>query len=307
VWRIILVGWLAAQLPDDPAINRLRDCVERSDAKCAARAVAAIPAEKSRGCADCLELEARAFLLLRQKQEAIDAIAGAIRLDSAQYSYLMTQGRIYQKFGAQIEAIRSFLLADKLQPRSAGAFYYLGMSFVMLKEYERGQRHFQHALELEPQNDKAEFMLGIIDEFYARSDNARSHFEKALAAQPENPFYHLHYGILLGRFTNDLPAGVREIQVANKLKPNYAPTHYNLGRLYRQMNRWEDARKELETAVKLQPGLAEAWYQLGTVYRQLGMAGESSKAFDAFRREKAKEDDAETDPIESTLIQRESH
>ena len=305
---MILTGWAAvfsvsAQPAIDASIDRLRNCLDRADSRCAAAALADLPPRTVERCADCLELEARAFLLLGRKQEALDAIARAIQLDARQYRFLMTQGRIYQKFEDQPSAIRSFLMADRLQPRSAETFYWLGMSFFLSKEYERAQRHFRHVVELDPQNDKAEFMLGILDEFNLRAPEARAHLEKALSAQPQNPFYHLHYGILLSRFDGDLPAGLREIEIAAKLDPAYALTHYNLGRIYKQMEQYDHARTELETAVKLRPNLGEAWYQLGAVYRQLGMAEQSRKAYETFQREKAQENAGAADPIESTLIE----
>ena len=47
-------------------------------------------------------------------------------------------------------------------------------------------------------------------------------------------------------------------------------THFNLGRLYRQMGKLPDAERELRSAVRMRPALARAYYQLATVYRSQG-------------------------------------
>jgi tetratricopeptide (TPR) repeat protein len=291
----------AAATADDSPLKRLRDCVERADRACARTVLAKSLDSRLQDSPEYLEFEARAFDLLRQKPEALDAIQRALQKDPKRYSFRMTEGRIYQSFNDQESAIRDFLLADRLQPRSPDTFYALGMSFFLLNEYERSQKHFLEALELDRRYARAEFMLGVIEMVRFRLSEAKSPFEKALALQPRNPFYHLHYGILLGRLGDNATA-LREVLVAKSLDPSYALTRFNLGRLYKETGDYRAARTELEQAVRLRPGLSAAYYQLGSVYHHLGMDDASRKAYREFARATAEERREALDPIESTLV-----
>ncbi|MBI1791446.1 MAG: tetratricopeptide repeat protein [Acidobacteria bacterium] len=303
---LVLAGLLAAVpatgMAAEAALDRLRACLERSDAKCVAVAIPAIESGKSWDCAECQETLARAFLLLRRKTEAFGAIARAVELDGGKYGYLMTQGLIHQRFDDHVEAIRSFLLADRIEPRNPGTFYSLGMSFFLLKEYERAGRHFKHAVEIDPRFDKAEFMLGIVEAFSSRTAEAKTHLQRALSLQPGNAFYHLHYGIVLSRLSGDLAGGVRELETAANLNPDYAFARFNLGRAYLQAGRVADAKQELEAAVRLRPDLARAWYQLAAVYRRLGNADEAGKALARFELLRKEEKDAEQDDADAPFI-----
>lgn len=295
---------MVAAIPSDTAFDRLEQCVKSGNRECIQQELARPHDPKLDGNPDYLDLEARGLLLLHRKDEALKAIEGAIQADPKQHRYRMTEGRIYQNAGDQVSAIRSFLLADRLQPRSPETFYSLGMSFFIAGEYPRSTKHFQETLELDPSFARAEFMLGIIDMIHFRLPAARGELEKAIATQPKNPFYHLYYGILLSRMS-DNPSALFELQTAKNLDPSYALTRFNLGRLLRDKGDYEAARTELEAAVRLRPGFPAAYYQLGWVYHRLGMEAESQKAYQAFRKTKAEADKETKDPVESVVSESE--
>lgn len=286
-----------------PALRPVAQCLEHSDAKCATRAMAALqgPVKDS---GDYLELEARTFALERRRDEALAAIEKALQKEPGRYSYLMTQGQIYQSFNDQPSAIRSFLLADRSRPHSTETFYFLGMSFFFVEEYPRAEQHFLHALELDPQNHRAAFMMGVLKMITFKLPEAKAYFEEALKQQPENPFYHLHYGILLSRM-GDIDNGIDQVRTAERLDPSYALTHYNLGHLYKEKGDYQAAKQELETAVRLRPGLAEAYYQLGWVYQRLGREEESRRAYQQFQTARAEEKRQALDPVESNILRHE--
>ncbi len=284
----------------DPLVERLRRCVARADKDCAKTTLPQARNPKLEDDPDFLDLEAQAWSLLRQKREALEAIQAAIRKSPGQYRFLMTEGRIYQNFNDQVSAVRCFLLADRLQPRTAGTFYALGMSFFLLGEYERATKHFQEALVLDPRDDRAEFMLGIIDMVHFRLLKAKAELEKAIALNPKNAFYHLHYGIVLNRLT-DNAAALQELKTAKELDPDYALIRLNLGRLLKDQGDYSAAREELEAAVSLRSNLPEAYYLLGSVYRRLGKEAESQRAYRQFERTKAQETREAEDPVKSAL------
>ncbi len=266
----------------DEALKPLRDYLERPDVECATTALNQIsgPIKDS---ADYSDLKAQTLLLQHRKDDALAAIQKALQENPKEYRYLMTQGRIYQSFNDQEPAIRSFLLADQIQPRSADTFYFLGMSFFMMEEWDRAATHFQRALELDPNYHKAAFMMGVTDMANMHMPEAKPFLEEALKQQPNNPFYHLQYGVLLS-LLGDPRSGLQEILLAKDRIPSYAPMHYHLGRLYNQTGDYEQARQELETAIRLEPDLTKAYYQLGAVYHHLGSEEKSRQAYQKFQQ-----------------------
>ena len=290
----------------DPALRRLKKCVENNDLSCAQAALRQVHDRGIEANPDYLDLKARALSLLHQKDDALKTIERALQLNPQKYRYRMTEGRIHQSFGDQKSAIRSFLLADRLQPHSAETFYSLGMSFFLLGAYERAAKHFQQTLDLDPNYHRAAFMLGIMDMIQFRLADAKVQLERVIAAEPKNPFYHLYYGILLKRLGDNSDA-LREVVTAKSLNPSYALTRFNLGLLLREKGEYQAAKLELQEAVRLRPQFSAAYYQLGLVCHRLGIETESQKAYEEFEKAKAEEDRESKDPLESAVSGSESH
>jgi tetratricopeptide (TPR) repeat protein len=204
----------------------------------------------------------------------------------------MAEGLQAQKAGKQSEAIADFLNAQRLDPTSPDPLYSVGMSFFLIGWYEndtnfydRADRNFKAAIKLDPKHDRAIFMVGTVEVIHSRLEEAEPYVQKAIALNPQNPFYHLHYGILLGRM-DEYDQAVAQMLLAEKLLPAYPQAYLSLGQLYAQMRKYPEARSQLERAVQLDPKLAPAYYTLGGVYRHLGMNTESQSAYKAFQERK---------------------
>jgi tetratricopeptide (TPR) repeat protein len=151
---------------------------------------------------------------------------------------------------------------------------------------------------LDPKYDRAAFMRGMMEVVHFRLKEAEPYLQKAIALNPQNPYYHLHYGILLGRMSKYDDA-IEQMLLAEKLGPTNAQSYLSLGQLYSQLRKYPEARPQLERAVHLDPSLAAAYYTLGGVYRHLGMSTESKSAYETFQRLKATQ--PKPDPVENAL------
>jgi tetratricopeptide (TPR) repeat protein len=304
--NVVLLSLVLSSLA---GFQRLADCVDQKDQACVEACLKDPPVNRS---ADYFALAARAYMLLGRRQEAVESIRHAIQLNPGRYYYLMEQGWLYQRSGDQVSAIESFLRASQIDPRSAAVFYELGMSFFLAKEYERAISHLQHALQLDPKNDKAEFMIGVVDIWMAQLEAAKLHFANALNLQPKNAHYLLHYGVLLARISENNPAPAtpeeNDLALANmlearRLDPSNPLTHYQIGKRYRAMGKFAEAREELETAVHLRPNLAPALYQLGLLYRQLGDQSKAREELKEFETQLQREKTGDEDPIDANLAE----
>jgi tetratricopeptide (TPR) repeat protein len=292
VWTAQLMAPLAFAATQADSEQRLARCVETRDRVCLEKLLKAPAAKRSPAY---LALAAQGYAVLGRQQEAAAAIEDALKQKPGDYDLLVEQAHIYQRSGHQVEAIQSFLEASRLKSPTTEIVFQIGMSFFLLREYERAAKHFEQARKLDEKNDKAEFMLGVIDVIKDNNEaSAKGHYERALALQPDNPHYLMHYGVLLVQL-DELDQAAVNLERAGKLDPSNPLTHFNLGRLYRQRGDLDKAREELETAVRLRPEMARAHYQLATVYRQLGQPAKAQAAMKEFM--KFKDQDTDDDPI----------
>jgi len=58
----------------------------------------------------------------------------------------------------------------------------------------------------------------------------------------------------------------RELLEVLRYRPEYAEAHMNLGVIYTELNRLDEAEQSYERAVALKPDYAEAHYNLGVFY-----------------------------------------
>jgi tetratricopeptide (TPR) repeat protein len=289
------------------ALSPLRRCVERKDAGCATAELAKIHEAEVLNSAPYLKLKAETLLFEHRMTEALASASAAAEKNPEDPTAWLTLGHLQQKAGDQSSAIRSFLEAQRLEPRSAATVYSLGMSFFLLGQdtnaddyYQRAAHHFRFALELDPKLDRAVFMLGVIEVVEFKLSEARSYVEKALALSPQNPYYHLHFGILLARM-GETEKALGEMKTAEKLDPGNALCHLSLGETYARQHDFEAARKELEKAVQLNPRLASAYYTLGSVYQRLGLKTEAETAYATFQTEKKRESMGEVDRVSGAI------
>lgn len=105
-------------------------------------------------------------------------------------------------------------------------------------------------------------------------------YEETLRRNPSAWLAHLNLGFL----AEHDPAQGREgaiahYQAALAINPDEAQVHSNLGTIWMEMGRYEDALKEQQTAVRLAPGYAEAYMNMGADLQHLGRYPEAEAAF----------------------------
>ena len=155
-----------------------------------------------------------------------------------------------------------------LYPHSERALNNLGNVYSGNKEYEKARRLFEQLLRLQPNDAYAHGNLGVLFEKeespFHDVDRAVKHFEAALSLNPdlfETLYNWSRLQQKLGNARRD-PAFLNRaldgyVRVLKK-NPGHVLAHNNLGLLYLQQNRLEEARQEFKTALKLDPQCAPA-------------------------------------------------
>jgi tetratricopeptide (TPR) repeat protein len=98
---------------------------------------------------------------------------------------------------------------------------------------------------------------------------ARQHYFKALAIAPEAP--NVHHGLATCCFLlGDLNGAVYHFQEVIRQDPSRIGAAINLGAVYNQMGRPDEALNVLRQTIKHDPRRAEAYYNMGLAYRLKG-------------------------------------
>ena len=157
------------------------------------------------------------------------------------YRVRLERGDLYSKQEQYDDAVEDFKIATKLAPNQPTAYFYLGSALQHLKLYAEAQNAFRRATSLDATLSLGFQELGDVSLILQQYEEAKLAYSSLLA---------------LARETAD--------------RPTEAHAHLGLGRAYRHLEQWVDAKRELETAVNLTGDnqaetYAEAICELGMV------------------------------------------
>jgi tetratricopeptide (TPR) repeat protein len=150
-------------------------------------------------------------------------------------------------------AIDQYQQAIKLNPSHRGSLYRLAVVYAEMKEYPQSIDTWKQYIQATHQAATAYGDLGFCQELAGQSDAAAASYQAGIARDAKNVPCHVNYGLMLARAGN-IPGAVQAWQPV--LSP--AEIHYNLGSIYADQGRKEEARYEYERALQLDPKLVEA-------------------------------------------------
>lgn len=145
-------------------------------------------------------------------------------------------------------------------------------------------REFRQALDLDPNSvrEKVNYGLALL-----RAGGHDAEAERLLLdaqrQDPALPYTWFNLGIAYKRRGEVQPA-IAQFQGMVAHAPTEPIGHYQLGALYRQVNRNAEAREQFEQAAKLDPLLAAARFQLYNLVRLSGQAAEADRYLAEFQR-----------------------
>jgi tetratricopeptide (TPR) repeat protein len=130
---------------------------------------------------------------------------------------------------------------------------------------EDAVREQERALAADPSNVQSHVNLISL---YGRLDNpetAKEHFEAVLRLQPNRSDAWYNYGVLLLREHKDLQQAEKAFLRALDVNPDYAEARNNLGVIYEEAGRLDDAASEFRKAIASRPDYPLARFHLGRI------------------------------------------
>jgi tetratricopeptide (TPR) repeat protein len=205
-----------------------------------------------------------------QYAKAAEELVQSLQLNPQQPLAAKLLGICYQVRGDLKSAASAFLEATKLDGSDPESWFLLGRAYYMQHLFESARKVLETAERLDFQNPQVHELLALDLETIGDTEGALKEYTEAVRWNNKipRPFAtpHLSYGTFLHKL-NRLEDSEQQLRIATTLNPKDWMAHFEMGKLYYDLDRFEAAVEELTEASRTaKPGSEDA----ARVYRLLG-------------------------------------
>ncbi len=216
--------------------------------------------------------------------EAIDLFTKATKERRNYADAYFAMGVSYYKLGQADRAIESFNEVLRINPASAETHNNLAVIYAQRGDYESATAQLQETLRLNP--DYQQGHLNLADLYLAQSiqeyikviragknnrseARVRGKVRRLLQSDPQDPDFQYHLGIL-NRVEGNTNQAIKNLNNAASLDPSFtARARLELGELYEEVGKLDNAFAEYSALAKTDPAHFEAVYAAGMVKNAL--------------------------------------
>lgn len=176
-------------------------------------------------------------------------------------------------------AIEKLVAATVLQPNYAEAFNLLAVCYDEKGQYRLAQDEYKKALKLEPNN--ARFLNNLGYSYYLSSDfgNSIKYYNKGLKITPNDRRMHNNIGLAYGR-KSDYDKAKQHFLIA----VGETGANLNLGYVYSQQGKFDEAIRYYEAALRAQPQSLPALSNLAHLYERTGRYREAAVLSEQYKK-----------------------
>lgn len=144
-------------------------------------------------------------------------------------------------------------------------YFFLGLSYYGLEQYELALNQFQKALDLSPEFERARILVAMTLLKQKRLDDAIIEIQKVLRTNPNNAYAH---NILGSAFlaNGEYDKGMEELEQATELDPTLADAHMKRGIFHLAKGEGAQGEADLVKAVEAAPEVMNSRLMLVTHY-----------------------------------------
>jgi tetratricopeptide (TPR) repeat protein len=252
---------LKSQQPASPEGQRLTILIGMADYGLG-EYTEAIPYLKDAAASDAQNLQLRLYLahsclFTKQYQCVLDTYHEILTLNAESAEADMLAGETMDELKDITGAIQQFRAAVKADPKEPGVHFGLGYLLLKQKEFTEAASEFQAELANNPNYLQAMLYLGDTQMQLNHPEAALPLLEDVLRIDAGQELAHLDLGILYvdaGRREDAL----RELNTAAKLAPEDVNVHWRLARLYRSMGKKDEAKIEFDKASNINKAIDTA-------------------------------------------------
>ena len=214
---------------------------------------------------------AMAYLESAQFDQAIDPLLKAARLQPNNAVVHKTLGKTYFALGDYEKSASALEAAVKLDPKDFNSSFTLAITYLQQRQFTSARRVFDRMIAQFGQQPQLHIAIGRAFREAGRLQEAIEEFKKAIALNPKFPG--AHYNLGLAYLWNEGGSAVANAEEEFKIEllasPNDFFSNYFLGITCIFQRKWEPATDFLKTASRIQPNNPDPYFQLGQVYQEL--------------------------------------
>src|SRR5215470_2310993 len=242
---------------------------------------------------NCLESE-------RQPEQAIAAYRRAIAADPShidRYEDLISV-LLYEHRTA--DALIAVNQALKLAPNDSRAWVWKGNVDLHRHDYKTAMDSYTHAVQLDKDNPDA--LFGVAGAYYVtgQAETAMSECKTGISRFPNDTRFYVSYAEMLLTSPDAVQqhAQVRDLlQKALKLSPQSAQAHYLIGQIALQEGQLKEAEEDLLRSLASDPDRSKTHFALSRVYRRMERTDQAAKEFEVYEKLKEHEEGGSTAPL----------
>jgi tetratricopeptide (TPR) repeat protein len=193
---------------------------------------------------------AHSCLWSKQYQCVLDTYHEILTLNAESAEADMLAGEALDEMKDPGAAIEQFRAAVKANPNEPDVHFGLGYLLWTQRQYPEAASEFQAELANNPHHAQALVHLGDAEMQLQRPELSLPLFIKAIAIDNKQELAHLDLGILYSDAGRDDEA-LRELLLAAKLDPADVSVHWHLARLLKTMGRQEASKAEFDKAANI--------------------------------------------------------
>jgi tetratricopeptide (TPR) repeat protein len=194
---------------------------------------------------------AHSCLWSKQYQCVLDEYHEILTLNAESAEADMLAGEALDEMKDNAGAVEQFRAAVKADPREPNVHFGLGYLLWGLMKYEEAAQEFQAELANNPEHAQALTYLADTDMQLSHTEAASPLLEKALKIDPSITLAHVDLGLLYSEAGRKDDA-LAELKIAENLSPNDVNVHWRLARFYQAAGQKEEAKAEFEKTRGLQ-------------------------------------------------------
>ena len=190
---------------------------------------------------------AHSCLWSKQYQCVLDTYHEILTLDAESAEADMLAGEAMDEMKNSTGAIEQFRAAVKANPKEPDAHYGLGYLLWEQKVYDEAASEFRAELANNPKHIESMLYLADTEIELKHPEIAQPLLESVLRSDANMQMAHLDLGIIYADAGRNDEA-LKELKTAAQMAPDDVKVHWRLGRLYRAMGKKDESKAEFDKA-----------------------------------------------------------
>jgi tetratricopeptide (TPR) repeat protein len=248
---------------------------------------------------NCLESE-------RQPEQAVAAYQRAIAADPShvdRYEDLISL-LLYQHRTA--DALLAVNQALKIAPKDSRVWVWKGNVDLHRNDYKTAMESYTHAVQLNKENPDA--LFGVAGAYYVtgQSEAAMAECKAGISRFRDDTRFYVSYAEMLLASPDAMQQHAQAKDLlgkALKLSPQSAQAHYLLGQIALQEGKLKEAEEDFLRSLVSDPDRSKTHFALSRVYRRMERTDQAAKEFVLYEKLKEREDSGGTNPLAMSATQ----